>query len=586
VVVLFGIFPFLSVILRAMTLGLEALTVGGVIFRLLIAPEAHAELKRRLSVLLMCGSGLLAAVQLGYVAANSAILMASMDLTWAQTAGAAFCLSGGSMIAGAGLIGISARSRAARIAGPIGCTLILCGSVMSSHSMGRIEHRWPLAALTLIHHLASAAWIGGLPYLVLCLRHLRTGGLASKITVRFSRLAMIAVLALLSAGVAISVLYVRSVPALTGTAYGLMVLAKGLLTGAVLLLGGLNFKLTRAARAALWRRSRTTDSPGTATSPEFLLRLKPRPAACALWRKSRTTDSPSASGLVRLSKLAEAELGIGITIFLAASSLTSSPPAIDVRAGRVGIHDITDRIRPRWPRMQTPALADLSPATPLGSATSLFHAPQASRPSSFVPGQLTPTNNEADIAWSEYNHHWAGLIVAAAGILAFLARRIGWARYWPLSFLALGVFLFFRADSENWPLGPRSFWQSFQVAEVLQHRFFVLLIVAFAVFECAVQSSRIRADRAGLVFPLMCATGGALLLTHSHSFGNNIKEEFLGELSHTPLAILAVIAGWSRWLEVRLWGDHAPMTFRRILPWIWPVCFILIGSILLNYREA
>jgi len=60
-----------------------------------------------------------------------------------------------------------------------------------------------------------------------------------------------------------------------------------------------------------------------------------------------------------------------------------------------------------------------------------------------------------------------------------------------------------------------------------------------------------------------------------------VKEEFLAELSHTPLAILAVVAGWSRWLEIRLAQDR-----KHILKWIWPVCLILIGALLLNYREG
>jgi putative copper resistance protein D len=201
-------------------------------------------------------------------------------------------------------------------------------------------------------------------------------------------------------------------------------------------------------------------------------------------------------------------------------------------------------------------------------------------PGSFLPGQLTQPSKPADIAWSEYNHHWAGLVVLAAGVLSQLARRISWARHWPLIFLGLAAFLFLRADAENWPLGPRGFWESFQVAEVAQHRLFVVLIAAFGVFEWAVRSGRLPMGAGGLVFPMVCAVGGALLLTHSHSLGN-VKEEFLAELSHTLLAILAVVAGWSRWLELRLPAHHG-----RILGRVWPVCFILIGAILLNYRES
>jgi putative copper resistance protein D len=166
------------------------------------------------------------------------------------------------------------------------------------------------------------------------------------------------------------------------------------------------------------------------------------------------------------------------------------------------------------------------------------------------------------------------------GILSLLARRFAWARGWPLIFFGLAAFLLIRADSENWPLGPRGFWESFQVAEVAQHRFFVLLIIVFAVFEWGVQTGRIALQRAGLVFPLVCAFGGALLLTHAHSLGN-VKEEYFAEISHLPLSILAVIAGWSRWLEIRL-----PQSGERFVSWIWPSCFALIGVVLISYRES
>jgi putative copper resistance protein D len=201
---------------------------------------------------------------------------------------------------------------------------------------------------------------------------------------------------------------------------------------------------------------------------------------------------------------------------------------------------------------------------------------------SFVPGGPYQPSTPGDIAWSEYNHHWAGLIVLTAGLLAVLARtgRARWARHWPLAFLGLAVFLFLRADPENWPLGPRSFWQSFAVADVTQHRLFVLLIIVFALFEWAVRTGRIHSRGASLVFPGVCALGGALLLTHTHSLTNS-SEELLVELSHLPMAIFAVAAGWSRWLELRLTG--AP---RQTAAWIWPLCFVLIGVTLLHYREA
>ena len=360
----------------------------------------------------------------------------------------------------------------------------------------------------------------------------RDADLAVTMTARFSRLAMVSVAALTAAGAGMGWIYAGSAAALGGTTYGAMLVSKVLLTGALLLLGFMNFRIVRAMRKG---------------------------------------ERP---GLLPLRRFAEAELGIGLTVLLAAASLTSTPPAVDVQADRVTEREIVERMTPRWPRMETPALAELSPVTPLAP-------PEDSRlPGSFVPGQLRQPNTPADIAWSEYNHHWAGFIVLAAGLLAALSRRFWFARHWPLAFLALAVFLLIRADAENWPLGPRGFWESFQVAEVAQHRFFILLVVAFAVFEWAVQTHRLAPRRAGLVFPLVCAVGGAVLMTHSHSLGN-VKEEFLVELSHIPLALLAVVAGWSRWLEIRLAGKHV-----RVAASMWPVCLVLIGVVLALYRES
>ena len=79
----------------------------------------------------------------------------------------------------------------------------------------------------------------------------------------------------------------------------------------------------------------------------------------------------------------------------------------------------------------------------------------------------------------------------------------------------------------------------------------------------------------------MCAAGGALLLTHSHALGN-IKQEMLAEMSHTPIALLGATAGWSRWLELRLPQERDS----KIASYIWPICLILVGGVLLDYREA
>jgi copper resistance protein D len=286
-----------------------------------------------------------------------------------------------------------------------------------------------------------------------------------------------------------------------------------------------------------------------------------------LVRRLNTDPQPL---LVRLRRFAEAELGLGFTIILAAGSMSAQPPAVDVPE-KVTLQVIAGRMHPEVPRLTSPALSQLTPPTSIETAV---HENEF---------QANGGSDATDRKWSEYNHHWAGLIVLVAGLLAFASRFAGmrWARFWPLSFAALSVFILLRADPENWPLGPRPFWASFSAPDVLQHRAAALLILCFAAFECAVQAGILRARWASLIFPMMCALGAAVLLTHNHA-PSDMGEDLLASLSHTPIALLGATAGWTRWLELRL----PPGRSSRIAGFVWPLFLGAAGLILLNYREA
>jgi putative copper resistance protein D len=281
----------------------------------------------------------------------------------------------------------------------------------------------------------------------------------------------------------------------------------------------------------------------------------------------------------RLRRLVEAEVGIGITILLSAASMTSAPPAIDLVNDTVQSSHIWARYRPVWPRMKSPAAAELSTRHP-GQVIS-NDDPTRRTVAYTTEGMPVSLRTLNDMRWSEYNHHWLGLIVLGMGVLAVLARtgRVPLAEYWPLLMIGIAIFIFLRGDPECWPLGPKSFWATWADPEIAQHRVAALLCVAFAIFELRVRRNPSQTGMLPLIFPLICAVGAALLLTHSHGT-SNVREETLAELSHTPMAVLGVIAGWSRWLELRL-----PSKDRGIPSWIWPVCFVLIGAGLLNYRE-
>ncbi|MBS0559740.1 MAG: CopD family protein [Proteobacteria bacterium] len=547
---LIDLFGYLSIILHGLTITAQSVALGGVLFLIFLArPLAHrlgpagTLLLRDAARLSAWAAAAMALCSAANVALETAALAGTLDLPALGILGAGFAVAGIVKTAAALLIAalLFARGGRAPLAPLLALVVVALGAaVATTHAAARLDDRLPLALVEALHQLGAAIWIGGIPCFLIALHHAKDGAAWRLAGARFSRMSMAGVACILASGIVMSLLYIGDWQGFYGTAYGVMVGAKIAMFLMLLGLGGMNFLLVERLRA----------DPGTP--------------------------------ILRLRRFAEVEIGIGITIFFAAASLTSVPPAVDLTQDRVTWQEIVERNTPEWPRLRSPdhdvlALPALQ-AKLDAEAAARAAAPQAA----FVPGSgAMPPRNADDIAWSEYNPHWAGLFVAAIGLLA-LANQAGlrWARHWPLLFLLMAAFLFVRADPEVWPLGEIGFFESLRDVEVLQHRAFVLLIVVFALFEWRVQATGRRDGWTPLVFPLMAAGGGALLLTHSHAIAN-VKDQLLIELTHTPLALVGVVIGWSRWLELRL---NPPMS--RVAGWVWPAGLAIAGCILLLYREA
>jgi putative copper resistance protein D len=537
-------FDLLSVLLRALTLGLEMLTLGGVAYLLLAAVPglANADGLRACWRALRCAAVGLAATEAAYVSVDSAILMGSSTLRPGDLLTAPYFLAGMAAILGAVAIVACTffRGRNSRYFLPPCALLVLLAVVYTSHAVSRMEDRLALGLLTAAHQLGASIWIGAMPFLLISLKLVTDPAEAKRLLRRYSPMALVGAGTLLLGGVGMAWIYLgistdKSLSGLYGTAYGVMLLSKIYLVALVMAMGAGNFFLVR--------------------------RIETAPAAL----------------LTRLRRFGEAEIGLAFTAVLAAASMTSQPPAVDLPNDRASLADIMARFTPVVPRMTSPAFAELAPSTPLEVSV---------QQSQFGAGNVPSDAN--DEAWSEYNHHWSGVIVLAAGLFALLSRlppkhgvSFRWARNWPIVFAGLAVFIVLRADPDCWPLGPRPFWASMYAPDVLQHRLYAVLILLFAAFEWGIQTGRLHSRWAAMVFPLLCAAGGALLLTHNHSIGN-IKEELLAEMSHTPIALLGATAGWSRWLELRLPGQKES----RFASYVWPVCLMLVGLVLLNYRES
>jgi copper resistance protein D len=553
-------FALLAVALRAVILAFQSLVLGGIVFvavaGLPAGPGAQPAIDR-------CRQGIrwaalaLAIGQLLYVAVDTAILLGTLPLSLPEVFTADYFIAGMASVFASMALFLILRGSGAPLLSSTSFILtslpfaavLLTASIWTTHSVARLNHRLIAGLLTGTHQLAVAAWIGAMPFLLISLGAVQDEACARFMARRFSLMAMVSVAFLITAGLGLSYFYIASWPALYGTGYGFMVLTKSALLVVLLILGASNWWLVRSFDR------RANHPPTAAASP---------------------LRGGNAQPLSLLRRIGEAELGIGFSIILAAASLTSQPPAVDLVQDRLTKHEIVERFRPVVPRFTTPSLDQLSPATPLEQAVHTYD----------ITAVALAHNQDPDIAWSEYSHHWAGLIMLSIGLLAWLSRspRFPWARHWPLGFIALAVFSFLRGDTENWPLGPISFWKSFYDPEVLMHRVYDVLFLFYAAFEWGVQTGRLKSRKAAYVFPIMLALGGAGLLLHTHALGN-VKNELLIEMAHNSMGVLAVFAGWARWLEIRLpqpQGGRAS----RIAAQVWPACLVLIGCLLLNYREA
>jgi len=180
----------------------------------------------------------------------------------------------------------------------------------------------------------------------------------------------------------------------------------------------------------------------------------------------------------------------------------------------------------------------------------------------------------------------SGILLASMGLLAMLSyagKPYAWTCYWPAGFIGLGVFLFFRSDAETWPLGPIGFWDStFGNGEVFQHRIATMLPFVLGGIELR---ARTKPDARNLtfVFPILCAFGGILLLSHAHAEFEP-KSEFLIQVVHTTMGLLAVIVAIGRWLELRL-GTQNGSREGRVAGVISVMALFLIGIIMMFYRE-
>lgn len=529
---------FLAGLLRGCTLMGLALAVGGVAWGIgvLRAPgtEGLVRASRRCLTLVAAGAVVLAFSQGLLLLLGAYVLsmtlgrntLADLFTTTYFVAGALRTLVALALAATAIRLRTAPVANAWAVVSVLAGAIVLCGAWLT-HALGRLESRAVLMALTVLHQLGAAIWIGGLVQLGALWRLARRAPeldtVWPELVRRFSHLATVAVVALVLSAIPLTWSYVGSWQGLAGTSYGSLLLLKGGLLVLVLGLGALN------------RRTARTASPGQHAA----LRL-------------------------RLPILAEAETIVLIAVLFMAASLSAHPPAIDQPlADQATIGEVVEVFRPKLPSLQAPSL-------------------EAMRRSRAAMEAGAARTREA-YQWSNFSHNGAGLILLATSVFALvaLATKSGWERHWPLGFVVLAVFVYLRgaANEGAWPFGATALWQI--GLEGLQHRLAALLVLALGLFEWRAHAFPRPDSSLPYVFPVLAAAGGVLLLTHSHTGTFQTKASFLVDVTHSTMGSFAALLAAARWLELRLSPPASRWAGGTV-----SVAMLGIALILVFYREA
>jgi copper resistance protein D len=534
----------LNLLLEGLLFIAYACAMGGLVWSLLLlrpwghrALAAHS-LARRPMALLRWGALGIAGAQLARLAVHAWLLAETFQRspfpaflhTLPFQAGLTRALLAGGLAAVS--MWVERRPKALLPWGMTGCLAVLLGAsgAWLSHAVARDEDRLFLMSLTALHQLAVAVWLGGVIQLSILWWQIRhqpdVQPLWPVLVKRFAWVGGPAILGLVATGLPLAWTYIGTWQGVTGTDYGVMVLIKVVLLIGTLGLAALNFLGAHDSYAV-----------------------------------ERTGNV-----FQRIPCYMEAETLLLTAILVAAVSLSTQPPAIDVADQQATWAEVYEAFRPKVPRLTSPSYAE---------AVAAF-----SRRTSIGEGITAGVGTY----WSDYNHNVSGLFLVIMAMLALASQAgwVPWARHWPLGFIALSIFTVLRSDAEDsWPFGYMGFWEGMLSSnEILLHRLGALIACVLGLIEWRARVNGKPDSHLPYVIPVLCVVGGLLLLAHSHA-GFQPKEEFLVQTTHHAIGMLAMAMACGRWVELRLTAPAG-----RLAGAVSVFALLLIGLVLLFYRET
>jgi hypothetical protein len=193
----------------------------------------------------------------------------------------------------------------------------------------------------------------------------------------------------------------------------------------------------------------------------------------------------------------------------------------------------------------------------------------------------------AGIAYSEFNHHFSGILILIIGLSevrqALAIPFWAWTRFLlPGALLAAGSFLLVWSDHNAWPIGSLSFMQTFfgSDTEIIQHKSYGLLSVTVGIIELLRRFRQLGHVVWATPLPVFAMIGGLMLFGHSHGVHPSADKI---AIDHAIMGTMAVTAGSSKLLSDWFRSPSRARSSKWEL--LWAGLIMLIGIQLLIYSE-
>jgi len=187
-------------------------------------------------------------------------------------------------------------------------------------------------------------------------------------------------------------------------------------------------------------------------------------------------------------------------------------------------------------------------------------------------------------AYSERNHQLAGVLVLVIGLSELYGgvsrTKPAWSRILlPFALLSAGGFLMIWSDHDAWPIGSRTFTQTFfgDDFETVQHKLYAILFLGVGMIELLWRTDRVMHGAWSVPLPALALIAGLMLFFHSHGAHPSAHQI---AIHHAVMGTTALLAG-----VCKITAGAKRQEGRS--PWAlaWAALVFLIGIELLVYKE-